>query len=562
MAHALNTLFELISEANSSDKRPDREIRNLVRSTGKTAYTGSLQIENASKTIAYAKTRSLRDGVTVVTTIPETTLTLEVQLESGQPTSIGESIEVTLVLNKYDGYSNTIYAHQVSPEAVSDTSPVGSPIGHTADQSPAPATASDDPLAKFQQEALALLNSDETDVISDTSNEEDQLDELQRQAAAQLAELTGNVNDQITTGSDTVIKEVEETPSEASSVTVTSNEAESLKPQSVENPSVAEQSVAAKPEVEEAPTTPSPSPTAETQTDSLDDNTDKAKDESQTEPAAEEQVQQEPWGSLDGDAPADSDATLNELLDDALSEKDEPITHQLLASIVSMQTGLPFETVKSIQHAMWLRLSTPNTFGDGKATYTFPLLGRFTVRKHEDKFNLDFASSDLGKIANATINTDVDYDTAKKSLETNSGPQIARHALALALGTASVLGVPKTHAYLTVYRSILLLLRIFGVGERRVRIEEIGEFFPSVVGGSSAYRFRAYPTFIRATSSAFADAAAFLSTPGDGQKRFEGVQTAIPTDSTKSDSEMSCLKGCLIMAGIVIGLAVLSVLGA
>ena len=110
------------------------------------------------------------------------------------------------------------------------------------------------------------------------------------------------------------------------------------------------------------------------------------------------------------------------------------------------------------------------------------------------------------------------------------------------------MGLQQAQSYLTIYRTILLILRILAKGKRRIRIDDVGEFFPSIVAGSEAYRFRAYPTLLRATSSAFKDATVFMSRRGEAQERFDS-----PSETTTPQNSEMDLKGCLFLLALIIG---------
>ena len=98
-------------------------------------------------------------------------------------------------------------------------------------------------------------------------------------------------------------------------------------------------------------------------------------------------------------------------------------------------------------------------------------------------------------------------------------------------------------------------------GERRIRIDEVGEFFPSILSGQEAYRFRAYPSLLRATSSAFKDSIAFLSTSGEAQNQFDAVsQDRKVQGGPETQDSSSVLKGCLTILAVVFFIIVLALM--
>ena len=496
MAADIEILFQRLQQANSAEKRPDRAIRDYVRSITKTPFSGPLTVARLSKTIAYAKRPELRNGHTAKVSVPKTDITLEIQLFENHQAEAQTQTKVTVSVLKYDGYSKTLFAQQEPWQEIEKV--IAEPELNTDTNASIAVRLPPKILAKFQAEAMANLSSHDTNVVSDTSEEEKLLSQMQLDAANALAGLTSHLDRQIESGKDDLPAETvaESTPDHFPH----ENETQSLADTTIED----FEANATPPEQEATP------------------NRDETSHEEQAQPEKPTPVENTPVPMIEPEPAQVADtsdskqqATLDDLMALALGDDQKPVTQDLFSAIVSLQTGIPKNTVAQIQNAMWLTLSSPETFGRGKASYKFPLLGNFTVHKHDGEFNLDFASSDISSIEAAKINEEVNFEQAKEHVESKSGPLVARHAFALALATAASLGVGQAKTYQTVYRSILLLLRIFGKGERRVRIEEIGEFFPSVIAGSAAYRFRAYPTFIRATSAAFKDAVAFASKPGE-----------------------------------------------
>ena len=112
MAADIEILFQRLQQANSAEKRPDRAIRDYVRSITKTPFSGPLTVARLSKTIAYAKRPELRNGHTAKVSVPKTDITLEIQLfETHQPEAQTQT-KVTVSVLKYDGYSKTLFAQQ------------------------------------------------------------------------------------------------------------------------------------------------------------------------------------------------------------------------------------------------------------------------------------------------------------------------------------------------------------------------------------------------------------------------------------------------------------------
>ena len=160
-----------------------------------------MTVARLSKTIAYAKRPELRNGHTAKVSVPKTDIRLEIQLFENHEAEPQTQTKVTVSVLKYDGYSKTLFAQQepwqeiekaiAEPELNTDTN---ASIAHS------PST--EDPLAKFQAEAMANLSSHDTNVVSDTSEEEKLLSQMQLDAANALAGLTSHLDRQIESGKD------------------------------------------------------------------------------------------------------------------------------------------------------------------------------------------------------------------------------------------------------------------------------------------------------------------------------------------------------------------------
>lgn len=579
MAFPLEDLISEITNLSTSSRRPEREVRNLIRELTDYAFTGTLTIASVTKTIAYTKRKTLRDGNTITAIIPEARYTIALQLAADMPVDIGSEVTCTVRIDKLDGYTRTIHAYQLENEAAEGTlkrvvEQEASDISKNDDEVESN-TSSSDPLEKFQNEAMATLSSDDTNVISDTSHEEELLTQLQLEAEQQLKQLTDKVTQ--------TIHEITNVPDPPDAGISNEPLAEHTNPNPTNTPrgdeetDFEQQAEATSGKANEVSPDENDifldSPSANLNDDIaqkpiLHDN--RAPDNAVSDGDKAEQFDSP---QLDVDtADTDNESTpdepdnrtetgLEELTKDALDNSDSPVTLDLLASIVSLQTGVPTKTVSAIQKAMWTQISTPTTFGDGQSTYRFPLLGKFTVRKNLDNVSLDFVSSSIDKIADADVDDSVTYEEAQQLVEADTGPLIARHVVPLALTTATSLGMSQAKTYLTIYRTILLFLRIMAKGERRIRIDEVGEFFPSILSGQEAYRFRAYPSLLRATSSAFKDSIAFLSTTGEAQNQFDAAsQDRKVQGEPETQDSSSVLKGCLTILAIVFCLIVLALM--
>ena len=418
MAFPLKDLTSEINKLINSSKRPEREIRNLIRELTDHSFTGALTVESVTKTIAYTKRKELRDGNTIKSIIPGTGYTIALQVAADTPVTIGSDIICTICINKLDGYTHTIYAYQLESEA-----PEGA-LNRTAEQDTSEKddkaesnTTSTDPLEKFQTEALTALSRDDTDVIFDTSPAEALLAQLQLEAEQQLKQLSDDVSE--------TIQEITVAP--APTEAVTSNEPQAMADsENLENTQKVAEETQSQPQTEatgiqaDKVSPPNENDGRDSLSANINEDTPQESVPSDTGGpgnAVSDGDPNEQDGSpqLDGDtAKTDSDSTpdvadnhegpdLEELTKKALETSDAPITLDLLARIVSIQTGVQIKTVTAIQKAMWTQISHPNTFGEGQSRYRFPLLGKFTVRRNLDNISLDFVSSSIDKTPSLSI---------------------------------------------------------------------------------------------------------------------------------------------------------------
>jgi len=557
MALTLPDLVDALIEIQSSEKRPQRTIRALVRELSGEPITGNLTVNSVAQTVAYTRVKALRDGNTIKCKLPETDFSLELQLHADVNAQKGTTAPFSFELDKFDGYSGVFFAHQVedfTPEtskeervdrndtASQETDTNSDLPASSPPSSPPPTPESKDPLAAFRAEALATLSQTISFGTPDTTEDKARLKQLQEDSRRHLDALTQRADSHT---KDSLGDAIVDRPNTASA---------SISPQPVETAGNASNNSATdEPVPDETHLTDDAVAERSTPNVAVEDGQLETKAAATSE--SHTQNAQPIAASQPVATPAAVAKDLGDLLNDALGDSDKPITLQLLSAIVSLQTGIPVESVAAAQQAMWSQLSTPNTFGQGKDSYRFPLLGTFQVRKNGGDISLDFSSSEIDTIANAEVNDTVDFNQARECVKTSSGPLIARHAFTLALSTAAVIGIKKAHSYMVVYRTILLLLRIIGKGSRRIRIEEVGEFFPSIISGAKAYRFRVYPTLLRATSSAFKDATVFLSKPGKAQTRFDHG----PDGQEHLTASSSSGVGCLLLAGILIAVALVAI---
>ena len=115
MALTLSDLVDELIEIQRSEKRPQRKIRALVRELSEETITGSLTVQSVAQTVAYTRVQELRDGNTIKCDLPETDYSLELQLHTDIKVQKGSTSTFSFELDKFDGYSRVVFAHQAGP---------------------------------------------------------------------------------------------------------------------------------------------------------------------------------------------------------------------------------------------------------------------------------------------------------------------------------------------------------------------------------------------------------------------------------------------------------------
>jgi hypothetical protein len=108
-----------------------------------------------------------------------------------------------------------------------------------------------------------------------------------------------------------------------------------------------------------------------------------------------------------------------------------------------------------------------------------------------------------------------------------------------------------------IFETLQLLLKIFGVGKRRVKFSDIGEFVPVVISGTLQYHFRPYRQLIRFFTESARAIVAVAEREGEGQLAFnedKGVpdRTGKQPRSSITQNSRNNNNGCLLLIVVII----------
>ncbi|MEC7565347.1 MAG: hypothetical protein VX738_06650 [Planctomycetota bacterium] len=210
----------------------------------------------------------------------------------------------------------------------------------------------------------------------------------------------------------------------------------------------------------------------------------------------------------------------NALRQEILGESSEPIWLKQFSELISAETGVAIRTVRDVQQRMWNTIVSPDFFDDTKNTLSFFPFGNFRLRRNGDDLNLDFASHPCQEIAEFSANEDVRYEQIAEDVEMQNESPVAHQALRIATRVAPLVGLSPPVTYEVIFETLLLLLKVFGVGKRRVRFTDIGEFFPVLLRGTVQYHFRPYRPLIRLASESFRKVIDLAENEGEGHLQF------------------------------------------
>jgi|GEM_PF-4622928 len=212
---------------------------------------------------------------------------------------------------------------------------------------------------------------------------------------------------------------------------------------------------------------------------------------------------------------------LQDLRREILSDQQHPIVQKDFGQIVSLETGVPVAKVKEIQQRLWQAVMSPSMFGKQRDIFNFFPFGDFRLLRSRDVIKMDFKSAPVTQLAKHDAVEEYPHSNFDESDTDSNHPPIATHAIRIAAIVAPLVGLSPPITYDVIFETLKLLLKIFGVGKRRVRFSDIGEFFPVVLRGTLQYHFRPYRPLIRFATESFRTIISLAEREGEGQLAFE-----------------------------------------
>jgi hypothetical protein len=254
---------------------------------------------------------------------------------------------------------------------------------------------------------------------------------------------------------------------------------------------------------------------------------------------------------------------LDQLRRTILGDQQSPIVQKDFDQIVALETGVPIEKVKEIHRHLWRTVMSPSMFGEQREIFNFFPFGDFRLMRSRDVVNMDFKSAPVPQLAKHDAVEEYPHSNFDGSDTDSIHPPIATHAVRIAATVAPLVGLSPPVTYDVIFETLQLLLKVFGVGKRRVRFTDVGEFFPVLLRGTLQYHFRPYRPLIRFATESFRAIISLAEHEGDGQLAFKadkGVpdrtldkrEYSQPIDHPKK--EKSTQLGCIILILAFLGL--------
>ena len=262
----------------------------------------------------------------------------------------------------------------------------------------------------------------------------------------------------------------------------------------------------------------------------------------------------------------DVTTTINSRLDQLrrkiLDDQQKPIVQKDFDKIVSLETGVPIEKVKEIQKHLWHTVMSPTMFGKEREIFNFFPFGDFRLMRSRDIVNMDFKSAPVPQLAKHDAVEEYPHSNFDGSDADSNHPPIATHAIRIAATVAPLVGLSPPVTYDVIFETLQLLLKVFGVGKRRIRFTDVGEFFPVVLRGTLQYHFRPYRPLIRFATESFRAIISLAEHEGEGQIAFKadkgvpdrpgatrGYPPPVDHPKKKKNPQLGCL--LLVLAFLV-----------
>jgi hypothetical protein len=258
--------------------------------------------------------------------------------------------------------------------------------------------------------------------------------------------------------------------------------------------------------------------------------------------------------------------TINSRLDQLrrkiLDDQQKPIVQKDFDKIVSLETGVPIEKVKEIQKHLWHTVMSPTMFGKEREIFNFFPFGDFRLMRSRDIVKMDFKSAPVPQLAKHDAVEEYPHSNFDGSDADSNHPPLATQAIRIAATVAPLVGLSPPVTYDVIFETLQLLLKVFGVGKRRIRFTDVGEFFPVVLRGTLQYHFRPYRPLIRFATESFRAIISLAEHEGEGQIAFKadkgvpdrpgatrGYPPPVDHPKKKKNPQLGCL--LLVLAFLV-----------
>lgn len=211
---------------------------------------------------------------------------------------------------------------------------------------------------------------------------------------------------------------------------------------------------------------------------------------------------------------------LDQLRRKILGDQQNPIGQKEFIQIIALETGVSIEKIKEIHRHLWHTVFSPSMFGGNRKSFNFFPFGDFRLMRNRDIVNMEFNSAPVTQLADHDAVEEYPHSNFTGSDSESDHPPIATQAIRIASTVAPLVGLSPPVTYDVIFETLQLLLKVFGVGKRRVRFTDIGEFFPVVLRGTLQYHFRPYRPLIRFATESFKAIISLAENEGEGQIAF------------------------------------------
>lgn len=204
-----------------------------------------------------------------------------------------------------------------------------------------------------------------------------------------------------------------------------------------------------------------------------------------------------------------------------LNDQTSPVESKVFCELIALKTSVPVSQVRNIQTQLWHAVISPAMFEQQRTSFKFFPFGEFNLLKNREFVDLEFKSAPVRRLAKHDVVEQYPYSNFDTGVDNSIHPPIATQAVRIASTVAPLVGLSPPVTYDVIFETLLLLLKIFGVGKRRIRFTDVGEFFPVVLRGTLQYHFRPYRPLLRFATESFRSILSLAEREGEGQLSFE-----------------------------------------